>query len=206
MAGLAMGAASGFAPGPLLALVLAATLRGGLGAGARVAVSPLITDVPIILLSLTVLSNLPSGVLAAVAVLGGGVLIWFGVESMVSARTVCLPSAGDSLTPAQAMRRGVITNLTSPHPWMFWMTAGGTALMAACETSMWSVLGLLVGFYTMLIGAKMAVALGFAAGRHHVSEVAYRRALGAAGALLCLLGVILTVEGVTWGVEQQAGG
>lgn len=193
-----MGAASGFAPGPLLALVLAATLRGGFSAGARVAAAPLITDVPIVVLSLTVLSNLPPGALAAIAVLGGGVLVSFGVESLVSARTVSLPSGGASLTPAQAMRRGVITNLTSPHPWMFWMTAGGTALMAARETSMWSVLGLLVGFYSMLVGAKMAVAVGVAAGRHHVSEVAYRRTLAATGALLCVLGVLLAVEGVGW--------
>lgn len=199
LAGLALGLASGVAPGPLLALVVAATLRGGFAAGFRVALAPLVSDLPIVVLSLTVLAQLPARALAVVAVVGGAVVVWFGVESLLTARTVSLPSEGDSLTPRQAMWQGVVTNLASPHPWLFWMTAGGTALLAASEQSAWSAAGFLVGFYALLVGAKVAVAAGVAAGRHRLSERAYRRLLAGTGGLLCLLGVLLAAEGLrTW--------
>ena len=50
--GLLLGLSSGISPGPLLTLVIAETLRYGLGAGIRVAITPFITDLPIILLTL----------------------------------------------------------------------------------------------------------------------------------------------------------
>ena len=196
LAGIALGLASGVAPGPLLALTISATLRGGFRAGFRVALAPLISDVPVVLLSVTVLSHLPARALAAVSVVGGAVVIWFGIESIVASRRVALPHEGNSLTPAQATRRGVLTNITSPNPWLFWMTAGGTALLAAYRTSVWSAVAFLVGFYLCLIGAKVAVAAGVAAGRHRLSDGAYRRVLAVTGVVLCALGVLLAVDGV----------
>ena len=53
-AGTLLGLASGFAPGPLLVLVVAETLRHDVRAGIKVAIAPLITDVPIIVVSLLI--------------------------------------------------------------------------------------------------------------------------------------------------------
>ena len=55
--GLLLGLGVGLAPGPLLALVISASLRGGTSHGLRVALSPLITDLPIIVISLFVLQR-----------------------------------------------------------------------------------------------------------------------------------------------------
>ena len=46
--GMLFGLSAGLAPGPLLALGIAQTLRFGAGQGVRVALAPLITDLPII--------------------------------------------------------------------------------------------------------------------------------------------------------------
>ena len=50
-AGLVYGLSAGFSPGPLMALVISQTLKHGIREGAKVAVAPLITDLPIILLA-----------------------------------------------------------------------------------------------------------------------------------------------------------
>ena len=50
-AGLLLGAPSGFAPGPMLLLIISETLRHGKRAGAKVACIPLLTDAPIVLAS-----------------------------------------------------------------------------------------------------------------------------------------------------------
>ncbi|MEL7059947.1 MAG: hypothetical protein AAGN46_07975, partial [Acidobacteriota bacterium] len=49
--GLGFGTAAGLSPGPLMTLVVATALDRGAAAGARVAMAPLITDAPVIVLA-----------------------------------------------------------------------------------------------------------------------------------------------------------
>jgi len=59
-AGVGLGLYAGFSPGPLLALIIAQTIRHGPKEGVKVAFAPIITDFPIILIStflLVYLSN-----------------------------------------------------------------------------------------------------------------------------------------------------
>ncbi len=56
--GTVLGLSAGLAPGPLLTLVISETLQHDIKSGIRIAMAPLITDLPIILLSLFVLSKL----------------------------------------------------------------------------------------------------------------------------------------------------
>lgn len=58
--GAFLGLAAGTSPGPLLAVTISETLRYGKWEGIKIAVSPLITDLPIILAVLFVLSHLTS--------------------------------------------------------------------------------------------------------------------------------------------------
>ncbi|NMC50484.1 MAG: lysine transporter LysE, partial [Desulfovibrio sp.] len=55
-AGAALGASAGFSPGPLLTLVLAQTLAHGPREGIKVAMAPLLTDIPMLVASLLALS------------------------------------------------------------------------------------------------------------------------------------------------------
>ena len=58
LAGLAFGSAGGFTPGPTITLVISQTLRHGVREGFKIAISPLITDAPIILLAIFVLRSI----------------------------------------------------------------------------------------------------------------------------------------------------
>ena len=72
-AGTLLGLAAGFAPGPLLVLVVSETLRHGIKAGLKVSIAPLITDVPIIFISLIVLNRLAQfkSILGCISIFGG---------------------------------------------------------------------------------------------------------------------------------------
>jgi threonine/homoserine/homoserine lactone efflux protein len=77
--GLSLGLGAGLAPGPLLVLVVEATLRRGFAAGTRVAAAPLISDAPIVVLCALVLRELPDEALAALSAAGAvflGRLAW----------------------------------------------------------------------------------------------------------------------------------
>ena len=71
--GTVLGLSAGFAPGPLLTLVISETLQHDIKAGVKVALAPILTDLPIIILTLLVLSKLSSfhGILGIVTMLGG---------------------------------------------------------------------------------------------------------------------------------------
>ena len=74
--GILLGLAAGFAPGPLLVLVISETMRHGIRAGLKVSIAPLITDVPIILVSLIVLNRLISSSIKTSSVKFSRVIIY----------------------------------------------------------------------------------------------------------------------------------
>ena len=198
-AGLALGLGSGVAPGPLLALVISTALQRGARAGAQVAMAPVVTDLPIILLSLTVLRIIPPAAVAGLAVIGAVVVAWFAVESLRAARTANLallaeqaPAAG--LAP---LRRGALVNWLSPAPWLFWTTVGGPLVIAAWARSPGGALAWLLGFYAALVGAKVLLAIGVAAGRHRLSTRGYRTVLAGSGVLLLVVAALLAREALT---------
>jgi len=72
-AGILLDLAAGFAPRPLLVLVISETLRHNIKAGIKVSIAPLITDIPIIVLSLFVLNRLANfkAILGCISIFGG---------------------------------------------------------------------------------------------------------------------------------------
>ena len=84
--GLSLGLGAGLAPGPLLALVIRSTLQDGMAAGIRVALSPLVTDVPIIVLAVLLAASLPDEALGALGIVGGGFVSGWVSKLCVSRR------------------------------------------------------------------------------------------------------------------------
>ena len=191
--GLSLGLGAGLAPGPLLALVIRSTLQDGIAAGVRVAFSPLVTDIPIIVLALTLAATLPNAALGALGVAGGGFVLWLGVEAL--RRT---PAPADAPASAHAPRRhvlhGALSNALSPHPWVFWITIGAPILGEHGAGGSALFLG---AFYLLLIGIKVAIAGALDAGRDRVLQGrGYAILLHTSALLLLATGALLTIEGL----------
>ncbi|MFI0738914.1 LysE family transporter [Streptomyces sp. NPDC021100] len=213
--GVALGLSAGVSPGPLLALVLSGTLRGGLGVGLRVAAVPLLTDLPVIVLSVTVLSALPDRAVAAGGLLGGLFLLWPACTTLREARTATLPRpegpaasgavSGPDASPAsdasahtsagrRTVRQGVVVNLLSPHPWLFWLTTGAPLLVDAWRERPGGAVGFLVAFYALLVGSKALLALVVARTRHRMNTRVFRLLLAGSGLLLLAASALLLVS------------
>ncbi len=191
--GLSLGLGAGIAPGPLLALVIRTTLQDGVAAGIRVALSPLITDAPIILLAVVLAASLPDAVLGVLGIAGGAFVIWLGVEALRESPAPAEAAAG-AAAPQRDLLRGALTNALSPHPWVFWITVGAPILAQGDAAD--AVL-FLVAFYLLLIGTKVALALTVGAGRDRLMQGrGYVVLLRASAVLLLATGALLAVEGV----------
>ena len=192
--GLGLGTVAGISPGPLLTLVITATLERGVGGGLRVAASPLVSDAPIVTACLLTLTRLAEQWLALLGGLGGVFVIYLGVEMLWRAGSATLepqPAAAGT----QDLFRGALVNALSPHPWLFWFGVGGPAMIRFGEQSYWLTALFVVAFFTCLIGAKALVAVLVARGRGLLGGTRYRWALRICGVLLAALGVLLIVQG-----------
>ena len=88
----------------------------------------------------------------------------------------------------------MLVNLFSPHPWLFWLSAGGPLLVTAWRHSAMYGGAFLFGFYGLLVGSKAVVAMLLGTSRRWISLLWYRRLLRASGGLLLAAATALAVE------------
>lgn len=192
LAGLSLGLGAGLSPGPLLTLVVTTTLERGFAAGVRVAVAPLLTDAPIIALTVAVVSSVSDTVLRALGVAGGVVVAAMGIWTVVTARRVV--GEPDARPARVDVWRGVIVNVLSPHPWIFWIGVGAPLLVSAWRDAPGRGMAFLGGFYLLLVGSKAVIAWVVARAGRRLDEVKRRRLVMIGGALLVVGGAVLLWE------------
>lgn len=193
--GLVLGLSAGLAPGPLLALVVSETLRYHVGAGIRVALAPLISDLPIVLVSVGILSTMAGfeAVLGGISLVGGAVVFRMGIHAVKTRALIIDPA----MSSHNALARGVLVNVLSPHPYLFWMTVGAPLVHRALAVNMASAGAFIAGFYVFLVGSKVVLALVVARSRAVIKGRAYVVILRGLGVVLCLLALILIKDGLT---------
>ena len=207
--GVVLGLGAGLAPGPLLALVVAASLERGFAAGARIGAAPLVTDAPIVALSAFVLSGMSEEVLAGLSFAGAIFVLYLAAEALRER-----PEDEEPPTAATDLRRGAVVNAVSPHPWIFWITVGGPLLVDAADRSAALAGAFLVAFYALLIGTKVAIAGLVAAGRNRgwrkavpggvTARVGTPAVLGRLGAVRVVSAVLLAAAGIALALDGLA--
>ena len=193
--GLTLGFAAGISPGPLLTLVITSTLQRGFGAGARVALAPLLTDVPIIVLTLLVLRELSAVFLQGISVFGGLFVVYLGIKTIRDAAGNLAEEVPSVSGPTDVLR-GLLVNVLSPHPWLFWVSVGGPILVKAWAEGPAPALTFLIAFLVLIVGGKVFAAGLVASGRRFLEGLWYRRLLTGAGAILIILGASLVWQGL----------
>jgi threonine/homoserine/homoserine lactone efflux protein len=194
LSGVLLGLSAGLSPGPMLALVLAQTLRYGSREGCKVALTPLVTDPPIIALTLAFATQLAQfrPLLGVVSMVGAMFVLYLAWESLWPVRQAP-NSAGQS---SRSWLKGIVTNLLNPHPWLFWLTVGAAFLARAIDRSWLHAGAFLLGFYLLLVGSKVTVALLAGRSRHLLAGRGYRVTMRALAIMLALLAVLLFREGL----------
>lgn len=152
-----LGLAAGTSPGPLLAVTISETLQHGKWEGIKVAVSPLITDLPIVLFVLYVLSHLTSYdfIIGIIAFFGASYLIYSGIESL----KIKKDSIELNIEKEDALKKGIIVNFGNPHPYVFWFSIGGPIIFKSLNTHISATILFILGFYSFLVGSKVVVTL-----------------------------------------------
>jgi threonine/homoserine/homoserine lactone efflux protein len=63
------------------------------------------------------------------------------------------------LKRASSLLKGVATNLLNPNAYMFWLTIGGPRVLEGAQIHVSALILFVLGFYTMLVGSNIVVAV-----------------------------------------------
>lgn len=193
-AAVVFGLSSGFSPGPLLALVIAQTIRHGVKEGIKVSAAPLITDVPIIAMAVFLLSGFAHvhTVLGWISIAGGLFVIYLAWETVRAAQ----PRADMGNRQVQSLGRGVAVNALSPHPYLFWITVGAPIVIRAREQSLTAAAVFILCFLFSLVGAKVLVAVLVGRTKGVLAGKVYRYIMRVLGLLLFVFALSLVRDGL----------
>jgi len=157
ISGIIFGLTLGMSPGPLLTLVISETLKHDKKEGIKIAIAPILTDLPIVLITLLILSKLTNfdPILGSISILGAIFIGYLAYEN-ISIKKIELDV---SEAKPQSLKKGVIANFLNPHPYVFWFIIGAPTVLRAWGVSLFSAILFILGFYIFLVGSKISIAV-----------------------------------------------
>jgi threonine/homoserine/homoserine lactone efflux protein len=181
--GTGLGITAGISPGPLTILVISHYLRFGRTEALKVAIAPLITDIPILLICYLLLQSVGYSHLwiGTVSFLGAWFLARMGISHLRYEAPQISLSAPE--VPA-SIRKGVMSNLLNPAPYLFWLGVGTPNLAAAVNGNRLSPALFVAGMLSAMVITKFALGWVVHASSSFLSSDAFPKLVKVSGVML----------------------
>lgn len=193
--GLVFGMAAGFSPGPLLTLVITETLTHGFSSGVKVALAPIVTDIPIVIVTLLVATQLSNidNVLGIISLIGSCYVLYMAYES--TRQKEQNNSRVD--VKSRSLTKGIFTNVLSPHPYLFWLSVGAPTVAKSVNIGAAAPILFIGGFYLLLVGSKVLLAVLVGKSSSFLNGAAYMYTMKFLALILGIFSIMLFVDGLT---------
>ena len=183
--GIGFGLAAAAQPGPFQTYLVSQTLLKGWQRTLPAAFAPLISDGPIILLCLFVLSQVPDWMQRILYFAGGLFILYLAFGAYKAWRdfnpSLPAPEAGTQ----QSVLKAALMNVLNPNPYIYWTLVTGPILLRGWRETPLNGIGFLAGFYVTIVFSLMGIVLVFGTTQRFGPKV-NRALLGiSAAALLC---------------------
>ncbi len=159
--GIGFGFAAASQPGPFQTYLISQALTRGWKRTLPAALAPLISDGPIILICVLVLSQFPDWLQRVMYIAGGSFILYLAYGALKSWRShnevITVPNTASH----QTILRAAMTNALSPGTYVFWTLVTGPILLEGWRETPMNGIGFLAGFYITLITGLAAVILVF---------------------------------------------
>jgi len=191
--GMTYAFAAAVQPGPLQTYLISQTLSHGWRRTLPAALCPLISDGPIIVLVLLVLSRVPVWMAQGLRLAGGAFVLYLAWGALKAWRGY---GANDVAPAPSSVLRAALVNVLNPNPYISWSLVLGPLLLKGWREAPAHGVALLAGFYgTLVLSLAGTIAL-FAAARNLGPRVT-RFLIGLSSlALACFGGYLL------WGSQS----
>ena len=149
-----------FTPGPFQAFLLGQALKNGFRRALPLALCPLLSDAPIIVLVLAILSQVPPRLIDILHFAGGAFLLYTAYRFFLVFRAARTAQADDAAPGRGMLVQGALINFTGPGLWIFWSTLIGPIVLRAWAESSGLAIAFVAAFYaTFITGLGLLIGL-----------------------------------------------
>ncbi|MBN1163598.1 MAG: LysE family transporter [Candidatus Krumholzibacteriota bacterium] len=153
-------------PGPLMTFLISQTLSRGWRRTLPAALAPLLSDVPIIILALFVLSRVPSELIKFLHFAGALFIFFLSFKTFRTWRRFDADSPGDDHPGRQALFRAVLVNILNPAPYLGWSLVLGPLFLKGFRETPANGIALLLAFYLTMTLSLVGIISVFAFARN----------------------------------------
>ncbi|HLO13628.1 MAG TPA: LysE family transporter [Anaerolineales bacterium] len=163
--GIGYGFAAAVQPGPFQTYLISQTLTKGWKRTLPASLAPLISDGPIILLCLLVLSQVPLWLQRFLYMAGGLFVLYLAYGAYKSWKSFDTNMGFVKTRASQSILRAALINTLNPNPYIFWSLVTGPILLKGWYDSPIYGVGFVAGFYLMMILCLISIVLVFGTAR-----------------------------------------
>jgi threonine/homoserine/homoserine lactone efflux protein len=192
--GITYGFAAAVQPGPFQTFLISRALEGGWRRALPASFAPLISDGPIIVLALLVLSSMPVWFEQLLQTTGGFFLLYLAYGTWRTWRRYDALLAPSVQSTRMSVLKAAMVNVLNPNPYIGWMLVMGPLLMKGWRELPIHGIALVVSFYSTLIICTMGIVMIFSAAGSLGPRV-NRALLGVSAIGLALLGFFQLWQG-----------
>jgi len=190
--GFTIGLTGALVPGPMLFATIELSLKKGWLAGPEIFLGHMLVEIVLSVLILFGFASLVgSGTISAISVIGGLALVVFGLftakDAKASASAGISPDTSD-LKLANPIVLGLITSVSNPYFWIWWLTAGSALVLREYELGFLISLAYILGHWTADLSWFTAVSGSFSRGKTLFSRRTHEMILYACGGFLVIFG------------------
>jgi len=160
--GLTLGVSAAATPGPFQAYLIAQSARKGWRRSIPIAFAPIISDGPIIVLVLFILSQVAEVFLQIVQLAGGAFILYLAWGALKSYQQYGHDPNDKDGQADKSLLKAALMNSLSPGPWLYWGLITGPILIAGWRQSPGNGIAFLGGFYCAIITANALLIVLFA--------------------------------------------
>ena len=163
--GIGYGFAAAAQPGPFQTYLISHTLTKGWKQSLLIAFAPLVSDGPIIVLVLLVLSQVPLWMQRFLYIAGGLFILYLAYGAYTSWKNFDSNIPPTTSGAQQSILKGALMIMISPGPYVYWSLVTGPILLKGWRETPLHGLGFLIGFYVTVILGLTAIILVFGKAR-----------------------------------------
>jgi len=164
--GITYAFAAAVQPGPLQTYLISQSLSKGYRHTLSAAFSPLMSDGPIIVLVLLLLSTLPRWLVNVLQFAGGVFLLYLAVNAWKTWRDYDAKKAVQVQSSQQTLLKAATVNLLNPNPYLGWSLVMGPLLLEGWRETPVNGIILLVGFYATMVVSLVGIIMLFSTARN----------------------------------------
>jgi len=193
--GIGYGLAAASQPGPFQTYIISQTLTRGWKRTLPAALAPLVSDGPIILICVLVISQVPVWMQRILYIAGGLYILHLAYGAFKSWRNFNSQFQSVDSAEKQSVLKAALMNALGPGPYIYWTLVTGPILLKGWRETPLNGISFLAGFYITMITSLTIVIMVFGIAEKFGPEI-NRTLLGVSAIALFCFGVYQLWQGI----------